>query len=88
MAKIVGLAIDVAGVVTEIAERFDLDLPPKIVMFHYDDEADTLYVHFVYPSKSVDSEVVDKHGEIILGLDGKGQIVNMTIINALTHKKE
>ena len=38
MAKIVGLAIDVAGVVTEIAEQFDLDLPPKIVMFHYDDE--------------------------------------------------
>ena len=70
--KTVGLAVDVAGVVTEIAERFDLDLPPKIVMFHYDDEADALYVHFVYPSKGVDSEVVDKHGEIIPGLDGKG----------------
>jgi len=56
-------------------------------MFHDDDAADTLYVHFKYPSKSVDSEIVDKHGEIILGLNQKGQIVNMTIINALTHKK-
>ena len=87
MAKTVSLAIDVAGVVTGIAERYGLDLPSKIVMFHYDVEADTLYVHFEYPSKSVDSEIVDKHGEIILGLNQKGQIVNMTIINALTHKQ-
>lgn len=87
MAKTVDLAIDVASVVTKIAERYDLDLSSKIVMFHYDDEADTLYVHFKYPSKSVDSEIVDKHGEIILGLNQKGQIVNMTVINALTHKK-
>ena len=36
--KTVGLVIDVVGVVTRIAERFNLDLPPKIVMFHYDDE--------------------------------------------------
>jgi len=66
LAKTVGLAIDVAGVVTKIAEQYDLDLPPKIVMFHYDVEADTLYAHFEYPSKSVDSQIVDKHGEIIL----------------------
>ena len=42
-------------------------------MFHYDEESDTLFVHFEYPSKSVDSEVVGEHGEIILGLNGKGQ---------------
>jgi len=88
LAKTIGLAIDVAGVVSGIAERFDLDLPSKIVMFHYDDEADTLYVHFEYPSKSVDSKIVDKHGEIILGLNKKRQIVNMTVINALTHKQK
>jgi len=87
LVKTVGLAIDVASVVTKIAARYDLDLPSKIVMFHYDDEADTLYVHFKYPSKSVDSEIVDKHGEIILRLNQKSQIVNMTVINALTHKK-
>ena len=87
MAKTVSLAVDVSGVVTKIAEKYDLNLPSKIVMFHYDVEVDTLYVHFEYPSKSVDSEVVDEHGEIILGLDGKGQIVNMTVINALTHEK-
>jgi len=59
----------------------------KIVTFHYDEEADTLFVHFEYPSKSVDSEIVDTHGEIVLGLNGKGQIVNVTIINAITHKE-
>jgi len=63
-----------------------LGLPSKIVMFRYDEDADTLYVHFEYPSKSVDSKVLDKHGEIILGLNRKGQTVNMTIINASTHK--
>lgn len=86
MAKTVSLAVDVAGVVSRIAKHYDLDLPSKIVMFHYDDEADTLYVHFEYPSKSVDSKIVDKHGEIILGLDQNGKTVNMTVINALTHK--
>lgn len=88
MAKTVGLAIDVAGIVSKIAERYDLDLPSKIVMFHYDDDADTIYVHFEYPSKSVDSKIVDKHGEIILGLNQRGQIVNMTVINALTYKQK
>lgn len=88
LVKIVGLAVDVAGVVSRIVKHFDLDLPSKIVMFHYDDGADTLYVHFEYPSKSVDSKIVDKHGEIILGLNQKGKTVNMTVINALTHKQK
>lgn len=87
MAKTVNLAVDVAGVVSRIARHYDLDLPPKIVMFHYDEEADTLYVHFEYPSKSVDSKIVDKHGETILGLNEDGKIVNMTVISALTHEK-
>ena len=86
MAKTVALAVDVAGLVTKIAEQHSLDLPPKIVMFHYDEEADTLYVHFEYPSKAVDSEIVDKHGEIVLGLNQEGQVVDMTVINASTHK--
>jgi uncharacterized protein YuzE len=86
MAKTVVLAVDVAGLVTKIAEQHNLDLPPKIVMFHYDEEADTLYVHFEYPSKAVDSEIVDKHGEIVLGLNQEGQVVDMTVINASTHK--
>jgi len=60
----------------------------KIVTFHYDEKADTLLVYFEYPSKSVDSEVVDEHGEIILGLNGKGRIVNATVISALIHEKE
>lgn len=88
MAKAVSLAVDVAGVVSRIARHYTIDLPPKIVMFHYDEEADTLYVHFEYPSESVDSKIVDKHGEIILGLNQKGKIVNMTVINALTHKQK
>lgn len=88
MAKTVGLAVDVAGVVSKIARHYDIDLPPKIVMFHYDEDADTLYVHFEYPSKSVDSKIVDKHGEIILGLNQKGKVVNITVINALTQKRK
>ena len=88
MAKTIALAVDVAELVTRIAEQHSLDLPSKIVMFHYDEEADTLYVHFEYPSKAVDSEIVDKHGEIILGLNQEGQVVNMTLINASTHKPQ
>ncbi len=80
------LAIDVPKIVTQIAERYDLNLPSKIVTFHYDDSADILYVHFEYPAKSVDSKIVDKYGEIILGLNSKGKIVNLTIINAATYK--
>ena len=76
------LVIDVPKIVSKIAEKYSLDLPSKIVMFHYDDSADTLYVHFEYPAKSADSKVVDRYGEIVLGLDNKGRIVNLTIINA------
>lgn len=86
MAKTVALVIDAAEVVTKIAKQHNLDLPSKIVMFHYDEEADTLYAHFEYPSKAVDSKIVDKHGEIILGLDHEDHIINMTVINALTRK--
>ena len=85
MAKTVNLAIEVPKIVSQIAEQYDLNLPPKIVMFHYDDSADTLYVHFEYPAKSVDSRVVDKYGEIVLGLNSKGKVVNLTIINASTY---
>jgi uncharacterized protein YuzE len=56
-------------------------------MFHYDDSADILYVHFEYPAKSVDSKIVDKYGEIVLGLNSKGKIVNLTIINAATYNQ-
>ena len=85
MAKTIGLAIDVPEIVSKIAEQFNMNLPSKIVMFHYDDSSDTLYVHFEYPAKSVDSRIVDKYGEIVMGLDEKGKIVNLTIINATTH---
>lgn len=84
MAKTVSLAVDVPAVVTQIAKRYKLKLPPKIVMFHYDDSSDTLYVHFEYPAKSVDSKVVDVYGEVILGLNKKGKIVNLTVMNATT----
>jgi len=84
LAKTVNLAIDVPKIVSQIAVQYNLNLPPKIVMFHYDDSADTLYVHFEYPAKSVDSRVVDKYGEIVLGLNSKGKVVNLTIINAST----
>ena len=88
MAKTIELAIDVPRVVSDIAERYNLNLPSKIVMFHYDDSSDTLYVHFQYPAKSVDSKFVDKYGEIVLGLDKKGKIVNLTIINAITYNQQ
>lgn len=84
MAK-VELVIDVPAVVSGIAEQYKLKLPQKIVMFHYDDSADTLYVHFQYPAKSVDSKVVDDFGEIVLGLDEKRKIVNLTVINASSY---
>ena len=87
MAKTIHLAIDAPAIVSQIAERYNLNLPSKIVMFHYDDSSDTLYVHFEYPAKSVDSKFVDKYGEIVLGLDKKGKIVNLTIINAITYSQ-
>lgn len=85
MVRNVDLAVDVPKIVTQVAEQYNLNLPPKIVMFHYDDSADTLYVHFKYPAKSVDSKIVDEYGEIVLGLDSKGRIVNLTIVNAATY---
>jgi uncharacterized protein YuzE len=85
MAKTIELAIDVPTIVSKIAEQYDLNLPSKIVMFHYDDSSDILYVHFEYPAKSVDSRIVDKHGEIVLGLSKKGKILNLLIINAATN---
>jgi uncharacterized protein YuzE len=84
MAK-VELVMDVSAVVSGIAEQYSLKLPRKIVMFHYDDSADTLYVHFQYPSMSVDSRIVDDCGEIILGLNEKGRIVNLTVLNASSY---
>jgi uncharacterized protein YuzE len=88
LAKTIELAIDVPSIVSKIAERYNLNLPSKIVMFHYDDSSDTLYVHFEYPAKSVDSRFADKNGEIVLGLNKKGKIVNLTIINAVTHNQQ
>lgn len=81
MAKSVSLAIDEA-IVNRIVEKYNLKLPPKIVMWHYDEDADTLYLHFRYPAKAVDSQIVDREGQIILGRDQKNTIINMTIINA------
>ena len=88
MAKTIELAIDVPSIVSKIAERYNLNLPSKIVMFHYDDSSDTLYVHFEYPAKSVDSKFADKNGEIVLGLNEKGKIVNLTIMNATTQSQQ
>jgi len=88
MAKTIHLAIDVPVIASKIAERYKVNLPSKIVMFHYDDSSDTLYVHFDYPAKSVDSKFVDKNGEIALGLDKKGKIVNLTIMNAATQSQQ
>jgi uncharacterized protein YuzE len=85
MAKTVELAIDAPAVVSRVAEQYTLKLPRKIVMFHYDDSADTLYIHFQYPAKSVDSKIVDDHGEIILGLNEKRRIVNLTVVNASSY---
>lgn len=81
MAKTVSLAIDPVRVVKRIVEEHNLNLPSRIVMMHYDD-VDTLYLHFKYPSNAVDSEIVDRHGEIVLGLDKDGRVVSMTVINA------
>jgi uncharacterized protein YuzE len=54
-------------------------------MFHYDYSADTLYVHFEYLAKNLNSKIVDKCGEIVLGFNGKGKVVNLTLISASTY---
>ena len=54
-------------------------------MSHYDDSADTFYVHFGYLAKNVDSKIIDKEGEIVLGFNGKGKVVDPTIISASTY---
>jgi len=84
MAKDVYLAIDAPRIATVVAEKHKLDLPGRIIMLHYDEQSDTLYVHFEYPtsSKAGTSDVVDKHGEVIVGLGEDGKPANLTIINA------
>jgi uncharacterized protein YuzE len=82
LAKSISLAIDAPKIVSAIAEKFKLELPERIVMMQYDEQVDTLYVHFEYPSKAGSSDVVDEHGEIILGLGENGKPVSLTVINA------
>ncbi|MHA1838834.1 MAG: DUF2283 domain-containing protein [Candidatus Ranarchaeia archaeon] len=48
----------------------------------YDDEADVLYIDFILNETAVDTEALDEHGMIIAGLNKKGRIINLTIMNA------
>jgi len=55
---------------------------PEIVDIAYDRQADVLYVQFQINAKAVDNDPLDEEGMILLGLDAKNKMVNMTILNA------
>lgn len=60
-------------------------------MSQYDDSADTLYVHFGYLAKNVDSKIIDKEGEIVLGFNGKGKGVlwySCPLVHSLTNNNK
>jgi uncharacterized protein YuzE len=57
-----------------------IKLPQKKIWIDYDEEADVLYINFVYPPKAVEHEE-DENG-IIKNYDGKGNFVGLTIISA------
>lgn len=57
-----------------------IKLAQKKMWIDYDEEADVLYINFVYPPKAIEHEE-DENG-IIKNYDEKGNIVGLTIISA------
>jgi len=52
----------------------------KRIWIDYDEEADVLYINFIYPPKAVEHEE-DENG-IVKNYDEKGNLVGLTIIAA------
>ncbi len=88
MAKSVSLAVNAVEIVNRVATKHKLNLPAKVVMFHYDEGADVLYVHFEYPARAADSDVLGRNGEVILGLDAKEKVVSITVLNASSYRSK
>jgi uncharacterized protein YuzE len=52
----------------------------KRIWIDYDEEADVLYINFVYPPKAVEHE--EEENGIVKNYDEKGNLVGLTIIAA------
>ncbi|MHA1593563.1 MAG: DUF2283 domain-containing protein [Candidatus Baldrarchaeia archaeon] len=63
-----------------------LRIPYRRLWIDYDEEADVLYINFVYPSKAVEHEE-DENG-IIKNYDEHGNLVGLTIIGAKRFLKD
>jgi len=68
-------------ILDNIAKQLNFQFP-AIVDIAYDRQADVLYVQFQLNAKAVDNDPLDEEGMILLGLDAKNKMVNMTILNA------
>jgi len=52
----------------------------KRIWIDYDEEADVLYINFIYPPKAVEHE--EEENGIVKNYDEKGNLVGLTIIAA------
>ena len=68
-------------ILDNIAKKLKFQFP-EIVDIAYDRQADVLYVQFQLNAKAADNDPLDEEGMILLGLDAKNKMVNMTILNA------
>ncbi|MHA1972583.1 MAG: DUF2283 domain-containing protein [Candidatus Hodarchaeales archaeon] len=79
---LIRMQIDATGVINRIAIKYDLSLPTEIIRMGYDIEVDVLYAHFESNAEAVDTDILEANENIILGLNKRGKIVRITILNA------
>lgn len=75
------MAVDPFMVLDGVAEEAGDRIRGRVVSVDYDEEADVLYVQFSH-DEGVDSEALDGEGYVIGKLNGSGELVGLTIIDA------
>jgi len=80
------MAVDPFSVLDGLAEKARDRIRGRVVSVDYDEEADVLYVQFRH-DEGVDSEALDEEGYVIGRLNGSGEVVGLTIIDASRYGK-
>lgn len=58
----------------------------KVISVDYDEEADVLYVE-LSSEPAFDSKALDQNGLVVAGLNRRGDIIRLTIMNAGTFER-
>lgn len=76
------MKVDGIAILNAIVIKHALNLPREIVRMGYDEEGDVFYAHFTANAEAVDSEVLADNDNVVLGLNEKGEVIRITILNA------